>query len=122
MTEVILGVISLLVHYHLARSSLLAHASWLGAVVAAVGISLFHRNIEQVAYVMLRTGALVLLLSMVDGFRPDRIPLDPVEANGEFAAETRDFSIVVSYLQPRSTYRTPPGQHRRGPQSLGIDL
>src|ERR1017187_10777289 len=62
----ILGLISLLMYYHLARNSLFAQMSWLGAGVAAVGISLFHRNLGEVAYVMLGTSALVLVLSIVD--------------------------------------------------------
>jgi len=96
----ILGLISLLVYYHLARNSLFAQLGWLGAGVAAVGISLFHRNLGQVAYVMLGTSALVLMLSMVDVFRPDRIRATPVEMSGELAADTCDFSIVVPFYNP----------------------
>ena len=96
----ILGLISLLVYYHLARNSLFAQVGWVGAGVAAVGISLFHRNLGQVAYVMLGTSALVLMLSMVDVFRPDRIRAKPVEMNGDLATDTLDFSIVVPFYNP----------------------
>jgi|SRR5665647_946703 len=57
--EAIFGLISLLVYYlvyyHLARNSLVAQLGWLGAGVAAVGISLFHRNLRHLAYVILGT-------------------------------------------------------------------
>ena len=96
----ILGLISLLMYYHLARNSLFAQLGWLGAGVAAVGISLFHQDLGQVAYVMLGTSALVLVLSMVDVFRPDRIPPKPVEVSGDLATDSLDFSIVVPFYSP----------------------
>jgi hypothetical protein len=96
----ILSLISLLMYYHLARNSLFAQMSWLGAGVAAVGISLFHRNLGQVAYVMLGTSALVLVLSIMDVLRPDRIPPKPAEMGGDLAADTLDFSIVVPFYNP----------------------
>jgi len=96
----VLGVISVQVYYHLARSSLLAQASWLGVLVGAVGISLFHRNIEQVADVMLATSVLVLVLSMVQIFRTDRTTVQPMQANREIATETCDFSLVVPFYNP----------------------
>jgi O-antigen/teichoic acid export membrane protein/glycosyltransferase involved in cell wall biosynthesis len=96
----ILGLISLLLYYHLARNTLFAQLGWLGAGVAAVGISLFHRDLAQVAYVMLGTSALVLVLSVVDVFRPDRIPPKVAKMNGDLATDTLDFSIVVPFYNP----------------------
>jgi len=96
----VLGLISLLLYYHLARNTLFAQLGWLGAGVAAVGISLFHRDLAQVAYVMLGTSALVLVLSVVDVFRPDRIPPKVAKVSGDLATDALDFSIVVPFYNP----------------------
>lgn len=104
----LLGIISVLVYYHLARYSIVAQVSWLGVGMAAAGISLFHRSIDQVALVMLLVSALVLLISAAGVVWPVRprgeqrwARTDPNE-DGNQAADvpTCAVSIVVPFYNP----------------------
>jgi len=99
----VLGVIGLLVYFHLARGSRFAQLNWLGVGVAAAGIILFHRTPVDVAVVMLLTTLLVLALSIVGVFTSD--DAGDVTAtdgcnDGTLEPDACEFSIVVPFYNP----------------------
>lgn len=65
----VMGLITLLVYYHLARKSPLSALGWVGCSVAAVLISLFHSGAEPIALVMLGTTSAVLIGMVAPAFR-----------------------------------------------------
>jgi O-antigen/teichoic acid export membrane protein len=103
----VLGVIGLLVYFHLARGSLFAQLNWLGVGVATAGIALFHRSIVDVAVVMLVTSLLVLVLSIVGVFLSDETADGPTAEEGEEGmseADACDLSIVVPFFNPGARF------------------
>lgn len=101
----VLGVIGLFTYFNLARGSLLAQLSWLGAGVAVVGIYLFHTSMTEVADVMLATSLAVLASSVVGvlwstdverpGVAPDRSNALP---------DGCDLSIIVPFYNPGARF------------------
>ena len=99
----VLGVIGLLVYFHLARGSLFAQLNWLGACVATAGIALFHRSPRDIAAVMLVTSLLVLVLSIVGVFLSDETANGLMAEEGEEEVsepDAYDLSIVVPFFNP----------------------
>jgi glycosyltransferase involved in cell wall biosynthesis/O-antigen/teichoic acid export membrane protein len=99
----VLGVIGLLVYFHLARGSLFAQLNWLGVGVAIAGIALFHRNLVDVAIVMLVTSLLVLVLSIAGAFLLDQTADRPKaeESDGDMSEpDAYGLSIVVPFFNP----------------------
>ena len=99
----VLGMISLLVYFHLARGSIFAQVNWLGVVVATAGISLFHRSLSEVAAVMLITSLLVLVVAIVGVFRADETVNRSTSDEGEMRTsdpDACDLSIVIPFFNP----------------------
>ncbi|MHB8289372.1 MAG: glycosyltransferase [Acidimicrobiales bacterium] len=65
----VMGLITLLVYYHLARKSALAALGWIGSIAAGVLIGVFHTSPESIAVVMLTTTSLVLAGMLLPAFR-----------------------------------------------------
>ena len=100
----VLGIIGLLTYFHLARGSLYAQAGWLGAAVAVVGISMFHRSLTEVATVMLLTSLVVLITSGV-GVLQSRDAYVPVTADSKVEdcddrSDACALSIIVPFYNP----------------------
>jgi O-antigen/teichoic acid export membrane protein len=98
----VLGVIGLLVFFHLARGSLFAQLNWLGVGVATPGIALFHRSLADVAVVMLVSSLLVLALSIAGVFLSDEKGDGRTNSAREGVSEpdAYDLSIVVPFFNP----------------------
>ena len=104
-----LGVISLLTFFHLARGALQSLVPWIGVLVAVVGIMLFHASTTQIASVMVVATAVVLLVMLFDA--ANALLKDPIGPAVEIIAQpsTRvgdpaevDLSVVVPYYNPGS--------------------
>jgi O-antigen/teichoic acid export membrane protein/glycosyltransferase involved in cell wall biosynthesis len=103
-----LGVISLLIYYHQARSSAVAACSWLGVVAAAIVIVLSeHGSSIEIAWTMVATSLSVLGLALVTAFwRPPSINLEAAtdsksEVNSSLYQEpSLDITMVVPYYNP----------------------
>jgi O-antigen/teichoic acid export membrane protein len=61
LTSVILGVISLLTYFHIARRSVAAMASWAGVVLVWVLVAVLRGGMDTIAYCMLAASGLVLV-------------------------------------------------------------
>ena len=104
-----LGILALLIYLHLARDSLDSLYAWLGAIIAFVGIELFHGSTVSVALVMLVSVAVATGVSLVAAIHALlRNPLiedvDFVEkhlfSSPAEAESGVDLSIVVPYYNP----------------------
>jgi O-antigen/teichoic acid export membrane protein len=105
LSSVVLGLVSVFVHFHIASNArMVAAFPWIGAGAAAVGITLFHDSLFEVALVMFVV-ALVLLAVMANvAFTR------PVQRRGHnnwlgkqmWSAErpTIDLTVVVPYFNP----------------------
>lgn len=103
-----LGVLSLMIYLHLARESLDSLYAWLGAVVAFIGVEVFHSSPEAIAVVMCISVAVATLPSIgsaVHAFLRDPLT-DPVDFGEAKLLEPTpaegclDLSIVVPYYNP----------------------
>jgi hypothetical protein len=65
----LLGLVSLLVYFHLARRSTTSLLCWGGAVLAAVGIALFHRSPESIALDMVVASGATLAATLIATIR-----------------------------------------------------
>ena len=66
-----LGLISVLVYFHLGRKKLLACASWVGVGAAAALVTgAFHSDLLSIALVMLTVSCAVMLLMLIAAFLP----------------------------------------------------
>lgn len=64
-----LGILTLLVYFHLARQSPRAWFSWLGITVLAIVISLFHDSLHTIASVTVSTTSALTAISLVGALR-----------------------------------------------------
>lgn len=104
-----LGVVSLLTFFHLARGTIQSLVPWIGVLVAVVGIVLFHASTTQIANVMVVATAVVLLVMLFDAANAllkdplapaVQIVVQPLTRIGDSA--DIDLSIVVPYYNPGS--------------------
>jgi len=103
-----LGVVSLLVFFHLARQSLQSLVPWIGAAVGVVGIALFHGSPLAIAASMVTSVGLVALLMLLGaGNAVLREPLAPavqvITPRGDESCgpmDGVDLSIVVPFYNP----------------------
>jgi len=104
-----LGILALLLYLHLARDSLASLYVWLGAIIAFVGIELFHESAVSVALVMLVSVAIATGVSLLAAIHallrnPLMEEVDFVEKHlfGSTAENQSDvdLSIVVPYYNP----------------------
>ncbi len=107
----VLGIIGLLTYFHLARGSLYAQTGWLGAAVAVVGISAFHRSLTEVATVMLVTSLVVLFVSGAGVLLSrDVVGQIPAPADGDLEESSHGpdafvLSIIVPFYNPGPRFR-----------------
>lgn len=105
-----LGFAGLLIYFHLARESFDSLYGWLGAVVAFLGVEIFHRSPISIALVMVSSVALTSLLSF--GTALHALWRDPlIEDLGDVnrrlfdpsvAADETDITLVIPYYNPGS--------------------
>ncbi len=103
-----LGVLSLLVYYHQARSSIVAACSWIGVgAVAVVVVTAAHSSGIEIGIVMVASTVTVLVIAMATAvWRPQPlIPSIPVgDGDGLENALAResslDLTMVVPYYNP----------------------
>lgn len=102
-----LGMAALLTYFHLARESYNALYGWLGAAIAFIGINIFHHSITQIAFVMLISigvVVIVLFITAVNGLLNDPSFGDFSRPRKEdFAKLEGDpcgLSLVIPYYNP----------------------
>ena len=105
-----LGMLSLLVYYHIARRSLLALLPWPGVLLSFLGIYVFHQNLLSVSLDMLVTLVVITTVAMigaVHGLLAEPLPIDaimdirqPHDDESEFAQGEIDLSVVVPFYNP----------------------
>jgi O-antigen/teichoic acid export membrane protein len=98
-----MGTTSLLMHFHLAMGSRIgAGIPWVGVVLIAVGVSMFHESVEQVAWVTLGSNLVTLAMMSWPIFVSSQ--KDDVEFLGrdlwELSAPDRDLTLVVPHYNP----------------------
>jgi glycosyltransferase involved in cell wall biosynthesis/O-antigen/teichoic acid export membrane protein len=101
-----IGVLTLLVYFHLARRSLVALTPWFGVVLAVLLISIRHQTTFSVAVIMLAVSVLMLVISGLPAVRA----LAAAAANDaaddfawhELPQPDLDFSLVVPFYNPGS--------------------
>ena len=88
-----LGVVGLLIYFHLARESLDSLYGWVGACLAFVGVELFHGSMVSIALVMLLSVAAITCLSFVaaiNAVRRDPLVDDLGDMNKRLVAPSDD--------------------------------
>ncbi len=105
-----LGLLSLLVYYHIARKSWMALLPWPGVLLSLLGIYLFHQSLISISLVMLGSLVIVTTLAMVGaahGLLAEPLPVEAVtsrscslEGESESAQEDIDLSVVVPFYNP----------------------
>ncbi|MHB8189922.1 MAG: glycosyltransferase [Ferrimicrobium sp.] len=103
-----LGLIGLLIYFHLARESLHSLYGWVGAAIAFIGIEEFHSSLVSIALVMVVSVSVVggaMLLSAVHGLlREPLVPVPSVQVEDDVQEDAYDcdLSLVVPYYNPGS--------------------
>jgi O-antigen/teichoic acid export membrane protein len=119
-----LGLISVLVYFHLARRSLQSLLCWLGVALASVSISFWHERSETVAWSMLLvTGVTFAFLgagAIAHRTARVRVPLKGPLLRGDVA--DLDLSIVVPYFNAGTRVRKTVEDSIDVLRSLGIDF
>ncbi|WP_298445617.1 glycosyltransferase, partial [Ferrimicrobium sp.] len=102
-----LGVISLLVFFHLARGVWQSLVPWIGVLVAILGIFLFHGSTLAVASVMVVSAFVVIVVMLIGAanavLRDPLLPAVEVIAQpmeSSLGTDEVDLSIVVPYYNP----------------------
>ena len=105
-----LGMLSLLVYYHIARRSLFALLPWLGVLLSFLGIYIFHKTLLSVSLDMLVSLVVIAAVAMigaVHGLLAEPLPIDavidirqPHDNESEFAQGEIDLSVVVPFYNP----------------------
>ena len=105
-----LGLLSLLVYYHIARKSWMALLSWPGVLVSFLGIYLFHQSLISISLVMLVSLTVITTAAMLGaahGLLAEPLPVDAIISDGEapngeseFVVGEIDLSVVVPYYNP----------------------
>jgi glycosyltransferase involved in cell wall biosynthesis/O-antigen/teichoic acid export membrane protein len=101
----VLSLVSILVHYHLARGSRWAAcAGWLGTLAAVAGVVAWHASMRQVALVMVGSSAFVCALMLLVALgKRELSPVSLVErANLALLDADLDLTVVVPYYNPGS--------------------
>ena len=105
-----LGLLSLLVYYHIARKSLMALLSWLGVLVSLLGVYLFHQSLISISLVMLGSLAVVTIVAMLGAAHEllaEPLPIGVVirdeevpDSEPDFVSGEIDLSVVVPFYNP----------------------
>jgi glycosyltransferase involved in cell wall biosynthesis/O-antigen/teichoic acid export membrane protein len=101
-----IGVLTLLVYFHLARRSLVALTPWLGVVLAVVLIALRHQTPSAVAITMLIVGMLMVVVAGVPALRALAVAAANDASNSvpwtELPPAGVDLTLVVPFYNPGS--------------------
>jgi O-antigen/teichoic acid export membrane protein len=99
----LLGLVTVLLHYHLSRGGrLTAGLCWPGILATIVGATVWHRSMTEIALVMVVTssvvcaGMLAVALGHAEGGRADLVE----RANLALLDASMDLSVVVPYYNP----------------------
>ncbi len=99
----LLGLVTVLLHYHLSRGGrVTASLCWPGILVTIVGASIWHRSMTEIALVMVVAssvvcaGMLVVALGHTEGGRAELVQ----RANLALLDASLDLSVVVPYYNP----------------------
>ena len=99
----LLGLVTVLLHYHLSRGGrFTASLCWPGILVSIVGATVWHRSMTEIALVMVVTssvvcaGMLAVALGHAEGGRADLVE----RANLALLDASMDLSVVVPYYNP----------------------
>lgn len=103
-----LGIINILVYFHLARESKRALVGWIGVALAVGCIAIWHRSLTEIAWTMLGVVGLTVASAVLGVFGK------LVESSGEVEPRLRDnafgseldLSIIVPYFNPGTRVRT----------------
>ena len=74
LESAVLGVVTLLIYFHLARESYQCLYGWAGAVVAFIGIELFHSSMTAIATDMFVSSVVVVVVLAITPIR--RLPVE----------------------------------------------
>jgi hypothetical protein len=100
----LLGLVTVLLHYHLSRGGRIsASLCWPGILVAIVGATIWHRSMTEIALVMVLASSVVCAGMLFIAFlgRGDRGGAGLVErANLALLDASLDLSVVVPYYNP----------------------
>ena len=99
-----LGVLSVLVYFHLARRAWTALASWIGLVVAAALVAIDHRSPSDVASILLLVVIALAAIMTVPAVRSVIISGSKESADSidkaDFSSADLDFSLVIPFYNP----------------------
>ena len=99
----LLGLVTILVHYHLNQGGrVTAGLCWPGIAVAVAGTSVWHRSMTEIAVVTVVAVSVVCATMLAVAFgRAERAPRSLVEAaNLALLDAERDLTVVVPYYNP----------------------
>jgi glycosyltransferase involved in cell wall biosynthesis/O-antigen/teichoic acid export membrane protein len=101
-----IGVLTLLVYFHLARRSLVALTPWLGVVLAILLIALRHQNMPAVATTMLIVSVLMVIVAGIPALRALAVAAANDASNSvpwtELPPAEVDLTLVVPFYNPGS--------------------
>jgi len=105
-----IGVVNLFVYLHLARRSRFSLTPWLGVVLASVLISLHHKNMGEIAWIMLIVSVLTLLAILIPAllaFAVAKVRDAAADVSIiELPVAEIDLTLVVPFYNPGSRLRT----------------
>jgi O-antigen/teichoic acid export membrane protein len=106
LASVLLGVISVVTYFYVARRSLAALSSWIGVVLVWVLVALVHGGMAAVAWCMLASSAAVLIVMSLPALaaiaRRLSAPSAPALDEVELPPAEIDFSLVIPFYNPGS--------------------
>jgi glycosyltransferase involved in cell wall biosynthesis/O-antigen/teichoic acid export membrane protein len=101
-----IGILTLLVYFHLARRSLVALTPWLGVVLAVVMIALHHQTMNSVAVIMLVISLLMLVVAGIPAMRVITVAAANDASNSvpwtKLPPAEIDLTLVVPFYNPGS--------------------
>lgn len=105
-----LGVLSVLVYFHLARRSWTALASWIGLAIAAVLVAIDHRSLGAVASILLFVVIALAVMMTAPAVRSviisgSKESSDSIEA-AELPSADLDFTLVIPFYNPGERFGT----------------
>ena len=99
-----LGVLSVLVYFHLARRSWTALGTWIGLVVAAVLVTFDHRSPSVVASILLLVVIALVVVTAAPAVRSVIVSGSQASAtsfaSGDFSSADLDFTLVIPFYNP----------------------
>jgi glycosyltransferase involved in cell wall biosynthesis/O-antigen/teichoic acid export membrane protein len=110
LTSALLGVVSVLTYFYVARRSLAALSSWVGVALVCVLVPVLHGGMETVAACMLAASVAVLLVMALPALftagRPASGTAVPGDVTVELPPAELDLSLVIPFYNPGSRLAT----------------